>query len=144
MSDNEDVGGESKMKRMKFEASSDTGNNDSKQPAYKKRFQPEWLGTSSPFKTWLRPIYDNKNKCKCIACDTILVCGKSELDKHASSKKHQKKVQAMPRESPGNAEVPPIVIDIQLLPQPSPLEEERDMDTLDEDNISTTVGIPIL
>lgn len=139
MSDNEDVG---KRKWTNVEESSDCGNK-SKQPAYKKKFQPEWLGTTSPFKNWLRPIYDNKNKCKCIACDSILVCGKSELDKHASSKKHQKKVLAMPRESPVNEVVSPLVIDIQVLPKhspqrsPSPFEEDRSMESPVEDYTTT-------
>lgn len=30
----------------------------------------------------------DKSKCRCIACNATLTCGKSELDKHAAGKKH--------------------------------------------------------
>ncbi|KAK9736931.1 hypothetical protein QE152_g11165 [Popillia japonica] len=45
------------------------------------------------FKNWVVPIPNSKNLCKCSACGKTLSCGKSELQKHASSFKHQKNIK---------------------------------------------------
>lgn len=42
------------------------------------------------FKEWLEPHRTKPNLCKCISCNKILKCGKSELLRHAASKEHQK------------------------------------------------------
>jgi len=53
----------------------------------RKQFKKEWLELSQ-FKNWLKEIPNNNLKCKCIACNTILSCGKSELVKHCNEAKH--------------------------------------------------------
>jgi len=53
----------------------------------RKLFKKEWLELSQ-FKNWLKEIPNNNLKCKCIACNTILSCGKSELVKHCNGAKH--------------------------------------------------------
>jgi len=52
-----------------------------------KLFRYEWLEIND-FKYWLKELPNDKTKCKCVACNSILVCGKSELEKHNLGKKH--------------------------------------------------------
>jgi len=52
-----------------------------------KLFRYEWLNLKD-FKYWLKELPNDKAKCKCTACNVILVCGKSELEKHSQGKKH--------------------------------------------------------
>lgn len=52
-----------------------------------KLFRQEWLEIKD-FKYWLQELPNDKTKCKCVACNTVLVCGKSELEKHNLGKKH--------------------------------------------------------
>lgn len=52
-----------------------------------KLFRHEWLNLKD-FKYWLQELPNDKAKCKCKACNVILVCGKSELEKHSIGKKH--------------------------------------------------------
>lgn len=47
------------------------------------------------FKDWLMPDPDSLYKARCLACNTILNAGKSELQKHAASAKHEKAVEAL-------------------------------------------------
>lgn len=59
----------------------------------KKKFQEEWL--SDPlFKGWLRTVPSDIFKCKCIACNVEILCGKSELLKHSKGQKHMKLVKS--------------------------------------------------
>lgn len=51
-----------------------------------KMFNSSWLEMNE-FKYWLTS-YSNEKKAYCIVCDKILVCGKSELRKHASRNCH--------------------------------------------------------
>ncbi|XP_054260079.1 uncharacterized protein LOC128985811 isoform X2 [Macrosteles quadrilineatus] len=55
-----------------------------------KRFRAEWLSFDM-FKGWLR-AHPNPERAMCTACNIVLNAGKSELEKHATSIKHQKKV----------------------------------------------------
>lgn len=57
-------------------------------------FRQEWLNNED-FKYWLKEIPNNKLKCKCIACNIILSCGKSELEKHNKGKKHSDNVKSL-------------------------------------------------
>jgi hypothetical protein len=59
-----------------------------------KSFRLEWLDVPE-FKDWLSPDPGNPYKAHCLACNTILKAGKSELVKHASGAKHEKAVEAL-------------------------------------------------
>jgi hypothetical protein len=52
-----------------------------------KMFNTKWLEDKN-FKNWLKPIKQNDMKCLCKVCNKELMCGKSELLKHAEGKKH--------------------------------------------------------
>jgi hypothetical protein len=52
-----------------------------------KMFNTKWLEDKN-FKNWLKPIKQNNMKCLCKVCNKELMCGKSELLKHAEGKKH--------------------------------------------------------
>jgi hypothetical protein len=54
----------------------------------------EWLDVPE-FKDWLSPDPDSPYKACCLACNTILTAGKSELEKHVSGAKHEKAVRAL-------------------------------------------------
>lgn len=56
------------------------------------KFRPEWL-KEKEFEGWLEEIVSDTCKCKCLACNVQLLCGKSELLKHANSKKHKHNVK---------------------------------------------------
>ena len=62
----------------------------------RKAFRDEWLNIPE-FKDWLSPDPENSFKARCIACDTTLNAGKSELEKHAAGAKHEKAVEALKR-----------------------------------------------
>jgi hypothetical protein len=64
------------------------------QPRYRKPFRMEWLDVPE-FKDWLSPDADSPYKAHCLACNTILNAGKSELEKHAAGAKHGKAVIAL-------------------------------------------------
>jgi hypothetical protein len=64
------------------------------QPRYRKPFRMEWLDVPE-FKDWLSPDADSPYKARCLACNTILNAGKSELEKHAAGAKHEKAVIAL-------------------------------------------------
>ena len=64
------------------------------QPRYRKPFHMEWLDVPE-FKDWLSPDADSPYKAHCLACNTILNAGKSELKKHATGAKHEKAVVAL-------------------------------------------------
>jgi len=64
------------------------------QPHYRKPFRMEWLDVPE-FKDWLSPDADSPYKAHCLACNTILKAGKSELEKHAAGAKHEKAVIAL-------------------------------------------------
>lgn len=55
-----------------------------------KRFRSEWL-VYDMFKHWLRP-HPNPERAMCTVCNIVLNAGKSELEKHAAAKKHQRKM----------------------------------------------------
>lgn len=57
-----------------------------------KVFSFNWL-ENRDFKEWVLPIKESKNKCKCKACNKILVCGKTELQRHAASAKHKERMK---------------------------------------------------
>ncbi|CAH1111603.1 unnamed protein product [Psylliodes chrysocephalus] len=44
---------------------------------------------------WLKALPKNNKKCVCKVCNTEILCGKSELLKHAESKKHLKNMSAV-------------------------------------------------
>ncbi|XP_008181152.1 uncharacterized protein LOC103308831 [Acyrthosiphon pisum] len=49
----------------------------------KKQFQQQWL-SDEKYKLWLREVKSEPTKCKCIACNVEIMCGKSEIEKHAN------------------------------------------------------------
>lgn len=55
-----------------------------------KRFRAEWLSFEM-FKGWLK-AHPNPERAMCSACNIVLNAGKSELEKHATSIKHQKRM----------------------------------------------------
>lgn len=57
-----------------------------------KTFQDSWLQIDS-FKGWLEAIEGDNRRARCKACNVIINCGKSELEKHASRVKHIKNVK---------------------------------------------------
>lgn len=59
-----------------------------------KVFCDGWLENPT-YKDWLAKVENDPTKCKCIACNTTLLCGSSELNKHASGKKHEANVRAL-------------------------------------------------
>lgn len=59
----------------------------------KQKFCRNWLDETN-FKGWLEENLEDKFKCKCKACGKVLNCGKSELQRHASSKSHKTNVLA--------------------------------------------------
>ncbi|PNF37392.1 hypothetical protein B7P43_G16019 [Cryptotermes secundus] len=62
----------------------------------RKSFRLEWLDIPE-FKDWLSPDPDSPYKARCLACNTVLNAGKSELEKHATGAKHEKAVEALKR-----------------------------------------------
>jgi hypothetical protein len=64
------------------------------QQRYRKPFRMEWLDVPE-FKDWLSPDPDSPYKARCLACNTILNAGKSELEKHAAGAKHEKAAIAL-------------------------------------------------
>jgi len=77
-----------------------------------KKFRQEWLAFDM-FKGWLR-AHPNPERAMCTGCNIILNAGKSELEKHATSIKHQKKMLEFKRQQQHNiqyeAETPQNVI----------------------------------
>ena len=71
------------------------GNTKSKssKAGLKKVFQRKWL-LMSEFKGWLAPVKNDVNSAKCMACGVNVRAGKSELEKHAKTKLHEKAVKA--------------------------------------------------
>lgn len=55
-----------------------------------KRFRTEWLSFEM-FKGWLK-AHPNPERAMCAACNIVLNAGKSELEKHATSIKHQRRM----------------------------------------------------
>jgi len=53
-----------------------------------------WL-LKNEFKLWLREVPSDNTKCKYIACNTILVSGKSEIVKHSVGIKHKLNVKSI-------------------------------------------------
>jgi hypothetical protein len=64
------------------------------QSRYRKPFRMEWLDVPE-FKDWLSPDADSPYKAHCLACNTTLNAGKSELEKHGAGAKHEKAVIAL-------------------------------------------------
>ncbi|KAK6644561.1 hypothetical protein RUM43_000828 [Polyplax serrata] len=58
-----------------------------KRKAFVKKFRKEWMDEPI-FRGWLQPIPNLSEKCWCSVCNVVLLCGHSELEKHASGKKH--------------------------------------------------------
>lgn len=61
-----------------------------------KRFRPEWIEFDM-FKGWLTG-HPNPERAMCTACNSVMNAGKSELEKHATSIKHQKKMLHLARQ----------------------------------------------
>lgn len=55
----------------------------------KQRFYSSWLSDETLL-GFLEPVKDDVFKSKCKACGKILNCGKSDLNKHANTKMHNK------------------------------------------------------
>lgn len=57
----------------------------------KKSFNPNWLKFSM-FKDWLMP-HKLSDKAVCKVCHCVLVAGKSELEKHLATRKHERNME---------------------------------------------------
>lgn len=57
----------------------------------KKSFNPNWLKFSM-FKDWLLP-HKLADKAVCKVCHCVLVAGKSELEKHLATRKHERNME---------------------------------------------------
>ncbi|XP_029665084.1 uncharacterized protein LOC115236638 [Formica exsecta] len=53
-----------------------------------KRFQHQWFDDNPSWKIWVKEIPDDPHKFFCLACQTTLVCGLSEIKKHSKSTYH--------------------------------------------------------
>ncbi|XP_049832206.1 uncharacterized protein LOC126272950 [Schistocerca gregaria] len=59
-----------------------------------KLFRAEWLNIDI-FRDWLARDPTNPRKARCLACNTTMNAGKSELEKHATGARHCQNVQVM-------------------------------------------------
>ena len=59
-----------------------------------KNFQTKWL-TEKEFKGWLKQVPSDNTKCECTPCKAVILAGRSELLKHASSQKHEQNVRSI-------------------------------------------------
>ncbi|XP_050520096.1 peroxiredoxin-4-like isoform X3 [Daktulosphaira vitifoliae] len=78
----------------------------------KKSFNPNWLKFSM-FKDWLLP-HKLADKAVCKVCHCVLVAGKSELEKHMATRKHERnmeKLNGSPIEQPEDIETYAIISD---------------------------------
>ena len=83
----------------------------------RKSFRLEWLDVPE-FKDWLSPDPDSPFKARCLACNTILNAGKSELEKHAAGAKHEKAVESLKR----------MVLEQQAWDESNDMEDEGEFD----------------
>uniref|UniRef100_A0A1B6FZR7 thioredoxin-dependent peroxiredoxin n=1 Tax=Cuerna arida TaxID=1464854 RepID=A0A1B6FZR7_9HEMI len=70
--------------------SQDEAPNKKRKALRTKKFRSDWLSFEM-FKGWLR-AHPNPERAMCTACNIVLNAGKSELEKHATSIKHQKRM----------------------------------------------------
>lgn len=77
---------EPKYKRMRSE-----DDESRKMSLTKKSFNPNWLKFSM-FKDWLLP-HKLPDKAVCKVCHCVLVAGKSELEKHLATRKHERNME---------------------------------------------------
>lgn len=61
-----------------------------------KTYSPKWEQDPT-YKGWVQRSKKGDGYYYCLACDQDYTCGKSELDKHASSKKHCMNLMNLPR-----------------------------------------------
>ncbi|CAL1672052.1 unnamed protein product [Lasius platythorax] len=54
----------------------------------RKRFQYQWFDDNPSWRIWVKDIPDDPYKFFCLACQTSLVCGLSEIKKHSLSTYH--------------------------------------------------------
>lgn len=59
-----------------------------------KSFQDGWL-ENEEFKGWLEKVPGDTERARCKACNSVFKAGKSEVEKHASGLKHQKRVKSL-------------------------------------------------
>ena len=71
-----------------------SGRSELESEKHTKTFQDSWLQIDK-FKGWLQAVESDNTKARCKACNVIVTCGKSELEKHATRAKHIKNVKAM-------------------------------------------------
>lgn len=100
MSDSEDLEGDTDITVISspssFEKTIHLNEMQLAQQRKRKSFRLEWLDIPE-FKDWLSPDPDSPYKARCLACNTVLNAGKSELEKHATGAKHEKAVVALKR-----------------------------------------------
>jgi len=77
---------EPKYKRMRTE-----DDESRKMSLTKKSFNPNWLKFTM-FKDWLMP-HKLPDKAVCKVCHCVLVAGKSELEKHLATRKHERNME---------------------------------------------------
>lgn len=91
----------------------------------RKSFRLEWLDIPE-FKDWLSPDPDSAYKARCLACNTVLNAGKSELEKHATGAKHEKAVAALKR----------MVLEQQAWDEENEMDEDEDGDEMYESSMN--------
>lgn len=67
---------------------------EKKRAVHQQLFRSEWLQLNE-FKNWLQSDPKDATKCRCVACNVSLRCGKSELDKHSMGIKHQSNLKSL-------------------------------------------------
>ncbi|XP_074096709.1 zinc finger protein 862-like [Cotesia typhae] len=55
-----------------------------------KTFQHQWFDDHPQWKTWVKECPSDSTKFHCLACNLILFCGRSEIDRHSKSVSHSK------------------------------------------------------
>ncbi|KAL0830065.1 hypothetical protein ABMA28_003522 [Loxostege sticticalis] len=65
-----------------------------KKKAYSQKYRPEWE-VMEEFKNWLRPVSNDQNKAICLLCHTEMFAKLADLSRHAETKKHKNKCEAV-------------------------------------------------
>lgn len=84
-----------------------------------KLFRAEWLNIDI-FRDWLARDPTNPSKARCLACNTTMNAGKSELEKHATGARHCQNVQVMQNQQmllyqEGEEEVSDVMTNVEVL-----------------------------
>lgn len=65
-----------------------------KKKTYAQKYRPEWE-QQEDFKMWLKPVITDPSKAFCSFCHSEIFAKLSDLRKHADTKKHKQKCEAI-------------------------------------------------